>query len=1593
MRTILHGFLFLLSFLAAGRLCAQQDIVISEFLAVNDGGLSDTDGDSPDWIELYNSGSEAASLGGWYLSDDPEDLFKWPLPEMDLGAGSYLVVFASGKDRRAAGGELHTNFSLDGDGEYLALVGPAGVPTTEFAPAFPRQQGGFSFGHGESQVGDQLVREGAGARMLVPSAGFLGLSWNGSLAGFNDSEVAGWIPVTTGIGYPSGGGPPVEPPIGYWSFDGNVNDTSGLGHGGGLHGADFSDQAPEQIGGGQSLSFDGSNDYVSVVIDVSETAYTASFWFRTETAGRGLFSVVDGDLGAGGHDRHIYLSGGNIATRVWNNQTIASSGRNFADGQWHHAAHVVGEGGQRIYVDGLLVRRGSKASSDFDWQRQLHIGFSNDAAGNYFEGQIDDVAVWSEALGPGHIRALSEGTHPLELGGLSSFVETDVEDSLRGVNSSVYLRIPFEASLPLDIDSLRLRVRCDDGFIAYLNGEELARRNAPDNAGYNSAALEDQPVAMALRQENIDITDRIDLLRDGENILAVHGLNDAAESEDFLLLPELVGVAEFADRYFENPTPGSPNDAGGSAGFVADTSFSVDRGVYEQGFDVEITCATEEATIRYTLDGSEPTATRGTIYAGPLSVNGTTTLRAAAFKEGLESSNVDTQTYIFPADVVTQSVMLRDITSHRVYGPLLEQALSEMPSISIVTPLGINFSSPVKASIEMLDYGGREGFQVDAGIKRVGGHSVNYPKNTMRLYFRSEYGYSKLKYPVFEGTRYGEGAAESFDQLDLRSGSHDSVFYLGAGAQRPSDALYLRNRWHHDALFEMGQLSLHGRFVHVYINGTYWGHYHMVERPTRTFMASYLGGEKEQYESINSGRTIGPASPAWSRLPGILNNYETARNWIDFTCLADYMVLNFYTGNDWDWSWNHNWMAAGPSTPGLGGYRFFNWDADITFRHTTDANLNQPGPGNLFRDSMRHEPFRRLLADRIHKHLFNGGVLTPERVQELFDLRAEQIQTTLVAETARWRWGGTVWTRDNQWESERSRLRTDFIPRRTDIVINQIRNAGWYPDVPAPTFLVDGRVLPGGRVDSGAELSMGVAGLERFVDRPVIDHDSSLSVCVPRNGDIGDEWQLPEYVEGTHGESWRDGSGGVGYENSNGYQEAIGIDVGEEMTGDPGGTAAFVRIPFTLADQAAIRAMTNLVLLMDYDDGFVAYINGERLAAENAPAAGSLQWNSRAAGSNEADPGNPDVFELSGFADHLRVGSNVLAIHGLNFSRTSSDFLIRAALVERTIEVGLPEGSVFYTIDGSDPSEEGALDYTEPFALDETMLVKARTREDGEWSALSEALFVVEGSLPLRITELMYHPPSAAPGAGFATEDYEFIELMNTGGRVLDLDAISLAGAVRFDFSEAGIDALAPGEHVLVVKNLAAFSLRYGAEGILVAGEYSGKLSNGGEIVELKGRFGETLLELEYADWYPAADGEGFTLVVNDPFAELDIWSDSDNWRSGSVELGTPGYTEDGGGPRGLRLPGDANQDGLLDVSDPVRLLRRLYLGVAGELPCDGEALGEGGNLTLLDSNGDSSVNLTDAVYLLSYMFQNGPSPVLGAECVRIEGCLSQCRR
>ncbi len=145
------------------------------------------------------------------------------------------------------------------------------------------------------------------------------------------------------------------------------------------------------------LEFDGQGDYLSAELDVPETDYTVSIWFKTDHRNCGLFSVDAGDRGAQGHDRHLYLNDGHLCARLWSNEVIRSKGVNYADNQWHHLTHVIGKSvnGQQLYVDGVLVAQGQKAQSDFGQQTGINIGFSNDASSPYFKGQIAEVSIWS----------------------------------------------------------------------------------------------------------------------------------------------------------------------------------------------------------------------------------------------------------------------------------------------------------------------------------------------------------------------------------------------------------------------------------------------------------------------------------------------------------------------------------------------------------------------------------------------------------------------------------------------------------------------------------------------------------------------------------------------------------------------------------------------------------------------------------------------------------------------------------------------------------------------------------------------------------------------------------------------------------------------------------------------------------------------------------------------------------------------------------------------------------------------------------------------------------------------------------------------
>ncbi|MCB1128655.1 MAG: lamin tail domain-containing protein, partial [Verrucomicrobiae bacterium] len=126
---------------------AAASPLLSEFMAANDSWLADEDGVFADWIEICNPDTAPLSLAGYHLTDDPADLRQWTFPEVTLDPGACLVVFASGKNRTDPGGELHTNFRLAAEGDYLALVAPDGVTlVTAFAPAYPDQFDNESFG-------------------------------------------------------------------------------------------------------------------------------------------------------------------------------------------------------------------------------------------------------------------------------------------------------------------------------------------------------------------------------------------------------------------------------------------------------------------------------------------------------------------------------------------------------------------------------------------------------------------------------------------------------------------------------------------------------------------------------------------------------------------------------------------------------------------------------------------------------------------------------------------------------------------------------------------------------------------------------------------------------------------------------------------------------------------------------------------------------------------------------------------------------------------------------------------------------------------------------------------------------------------------------------------------------------------------------------------------------------------------------------------------------------------------------------------------------------------------------------------------------
>jgi hypothetical protein len=993
------------------------------------------------------------------------------------------------------------------------------------------------------------------------------------------------------------------------------------------------------------------------------------------------------------------------------------------------------------------------------------------------------------------------------------------------------------------------------------------------------------------------------------------------------------------------PTPGAAN-AAAFLDVVADTKFSRDREFYDAPFDVTITCATPGATVLYTLDGSDPVpvsgrAGTGSVYSGPIRIAKTTCLRARAIKTGWLSSNADTQTYVFLSDAITRTqaeVLARgypdkwfgsyaadyemdpQVCTDPAYAGLMKDAMLAIPTLSLVTDKDNFFSQTNNAqtggiyiytghsstggrgwerpvSVELFASDGAPQLQVDCGIRIQGGEGRNpqkCPKHCFGLRFRSGYGPSRLEFPLFDG-----GPVTAFDALELRGFFNNAWTHWDPGQRQRTQ--YIRDQWMHDALVDMGNPDGgRGLYVHLYINGIYWGLYVVQERPSASHYAAYHGGDQDRIDAINGGRATDGTVQAWNEAKSIAASKDWARiqQVIDIDNFIDWALLGYFAGNQ-DLKTDGNWRAAGGG-PDRRPWRLYSWDGE---RVLEDVNQNgigpAPDPTGLYNSLVNIEEFRIRFGDRVHKHLFNGGALTPERNAARWTSRADEIDLAVIAESARW--GDyrrdvhpyssgpyLLYTRNAHWVPERNRLLNDYFPRRTNIALSQFKSRGLYPNTVAPVFYVDGKYQHGGHSASNSTLSMqGATGTIWYTldgtdprspgaaaapasDIMLVAEDAAKRVLVP-TGAINNAWRGGQSFDDS---TWISGTGGVGYERSTGYEKLFQINVQTQMYGR--NPTCCVRIGFNVS-AADLGSFSGLTLRAHCDDGFVAYLNGSEIARKNF--VGEPAWNSVASASTaDADAILLSSFDAAASLGKLRQGQNILALHALNDSATSSDFLISVELTASKTPSGPSQAAVAPTV----------LRYTVPITLTQSCCVKARALSGSTWSALNEAVYAVGPvAESLRVSEIMYHPLDTGNPNDPNTE---YIELTNVGSQSVNLSMVRFTKGIDYTFP--GFD-LPSGGYCLVVKDTVAFSAKYGSK-LPVVGQYAGNLNNGGERVELVDAAGQTIQGFVYDDdWFDTTDGSGFSLTVKDPkTSDAGSLNDKNAWRpSGSIG-GSPGVAD-----------------------------------------------------------------------------------------------------
>lgn len=479
-------------------------------------------------------------------------------------------------------------------------------------------------------------------------------------------------------------------------------------------------------------------------------------------------------------------------------------------------------------------------------------------------------------------------------------------------------------------------------------------------------------------------------------------------------------------KLFTTPTPNAANTGAGEF-YTATPAFDIAPGFYPGAQTVSITCPDATAAIRYTTDGSVPTAA-STLYTGPINIATTTVLRARAFSANPTSFTMSGTYFIN----VNHTVPVLSIAGAG------NNSLASLLNGDQITPQG--FYELWEENQTFVDRGEGE-------YNKHGNDSWAYDQRGFDLIVRDEFGYAD----DIEGEIFPETNRDEFQRLILKPGASDNYPFENGGA-------HIRDAYVH-TLSQKADLKLDERTYRpcvVYLNGQYWGVYELREKVDdadytkfyadqdkyNLYFLKTWGGTWEDYGAPN-------AAPDWDALRNYImtNNMGNATNFtyvddrLNWKSLIDYFVINSYTVNQ-DWlNWNTMWWKGINPAGDNKKWRYGLWDLDATFGHyfnytgipddspaADPCNAeNLPDPGG----QGHTEILSKLLAENPEVEQYYiaryadlvNTYLSCDYMIYLLDSMVNEIQPEMAGQCNRW--GGTV----AGWQANVQTLR-DFINDR-----------------------------------------------------------------------------------------------------------------------------------------------------------------------------------------------------------------------------------------------------------------------------------------------------------------------------------------------------------------------------------------------------------------------------------------------------------------------------------------------------------------------------------------------------------------------------------